>query len=382
MKDKKVALIWPTFDFYHVARFRDLFGKLNNKLLGIELFGGRINEDVGRWRYIERQGLAIKTLIQDPGSRLVNRFELGKLIVDKLREFEADVIFVNGYSTPEFRMVINWALQNGRKCFTFFETKENDCRRFFIKEWFKSRIIRKLDGAICGGALHKEYLIKLGMEQKRIFMGYDVVDNDFFSEGSNSARKESIELREKYGLPEKYFLSVSRFVKKKNILGLIRAYELYRKMDPNPWGLVICGAGPQEKKLREMVSEDKIKGVSFAGPKNPDELTIYYGLSSCFILPSLVEQWGLVVNEAMACSLPVLASEVAGSSFELVEEGVNGYKFNPLNIKQLCGCMLRISQLESVKLVDMGKASRSKIQPYSLNYFSENMLKAILSVED
>jgi glycosyltransferase involved in cell wall biosynthesis len=67
----------------------------------------------------------------------------------------------------------------------------------------------------------------------------------------------------------------------------------------------------------------------------------FYAWARAFVLPSLWEEWGLVVNEAMACGLPVVVSANCGCSSDLVEEGVNGFTFDPTDSESLARCLSR-----------------------------------------
>ncbi len=83
--------------------------------------------------------------------------------------------------------------------------------------------------------------------------------------------------------------------------------------------VLIIGSGPEEEALRRQASQLGLPNVVFVGFVTPAELPAYYGLADVFVFPSLVDVWGLVVNEALACGLPVLASRYAGATQELVE---------------------------------------------------------------
>lgn len=346
--------------------------------MGVELVGGALEEGGIKWQYLKRGALPIVTLFPHSDTGDIAHRDLGASIIAKLEEWGAEVIFVNGYYTPEYRLVINWAHRHNKRCFIFSETKRNDYPRFFWKEWLKKRIIRKIDGAICGGRLHKDYLVGLGLRENRIVSGYDAVDNDFFREMSSFARAEEAGNRIKYNLPQRYFFSCCRFVKKKNLTGLLQAYKTYAGRAPadSAWALVLCGAGPEESRLKRKVKDEGIKGVYFFEAAEPEQLAIYYALASCFILPSTQEQWGLVVNEAMASGLPVLVTNVAGAA-ELVEEGVNGYIFNPLDIDGLAGLMAEMAGRDNVRLGEMGAQSREKISAYSPQFFAESVIKLL-----
>src|SRR5262249_59830905 len=96
------------------------------------------------------------------------------------------------------------------------------------------------------------------------------------------------------------------------------------------WKLVLLGEGEQRAKLEGLRDALGLRNdVSMPGFKQYDELPAYYGLASAFVHTSTTEQWGLVVNEAMAAGLPVLVSERCGCGPDLVREGVNGFTFDP-----------------------------------------------------
>ena len=105
--------------------------------------------------------------------------------------------------------------------------------------------------------------------------------------------------------------------------------------------------------------------MHFPGFKQADEFPNYYGLRvSLFIPSSHFEQWGLVVNEAMASGLPVLVSKACGCTSDLVQEGINGFTFDPYDVDGLARFMVRISSGE-VDLQAMGEASQ-QISPTGL----------------
>src|SRR5262249_22404464 len=91
----------------------------------------------------------------------------------------------------------------------------------------KRRLVRLFDAALVGGQPHKRYFSSLGMSKERIFTGYDAVDNDYFASKAEEVRTKSVQTRKQYGLPEHYFLSLGRFVAKKNLPVLIQAFRRF-----------------------------------------------------------------------------------------------------------------------------------------------------------
>ena len=115
--------------------------------------------------------------------------------------------------------------------------------------------------------------------------------------------------------------------------------------------------------------------VRMPGFQQYENLPIYYGLADAFIIPSETEQWGLVVNEAMASGLPVLVSNRCGCVPDLVEEGRNGFTFDPFDETDLADLMLRMSD-DGCDRQAMGTASREIIAAWSPERFGRNLIRA------
>ena len=133
------------------------------------------------------------------------------------------------------------------------ESARDDEFRTWWKEIIKRRIVDFYSAALVGGQRHVEYLVELGVPREGIFTGYDVVDNDWFARRAIEIRNSESEIRKKYGLPENYFLASARFIEKKNLPRLIRAYAEYREKPEltgsAPWDLVLLGDGPLRETL-------------------------------------------------------------------------------------------------------------------------------------
>src|SRR2546430_4911373 len=201
------------------------------------------------------------------------------------------------------------------------------------------------------------------MPRDRIFIGYDVVDNGYFARRASELRTSNFEIRKKHGLPENYFLASARFIEKKNLPSLIRAYGEYRQRSSDfakatadrevggqpsevtaPCDLVLLGDGPLRETLNSQLSTLNLhRHVHLPGFKQYDELPVYYALAKAFVHASTTEQWGLVANEAIASGLPVIVSDRCGCVPELVNG--NGFTFDPFDEQEL---VERLSQMGSL----------------------------------
>ena len=104
--------------------------------------------------------------------------------------------------------------------------------------------------------------------------------------------------------------------------------------------------------------------VVFPGFAQRDQLAAFYALAEALVFPTLSDPWGLVVNEAMACGLPIIATDVAGCTADLVRNGENGFVIPTANVGKLAEAMAAIAhdpQLAS----RMGERSATLIESFS-----------------
>jgi glycosyltransferase involved in cell wall biosynthesis len=280
---------------------------------------------------------------------------------------------------------------------------------------------------LAGGTPQADYLVKLGLPRERIFTGYDVVDNGFFSEevkkivenqalGKGCGRLPKVAPVGRHSPPEEgavnqgsrvegeegianwpYFFACARFGKKKNLPGLIRAYARYRhkverrassvegsdsstsalSLQPSVFDLVIAGEGEERSLIEQTIRDCGVADhVRLVGGKGYGELPAFYAHASAFIHASTTEQWGLVVNEAMAAGLPVLVSNRCGCAADLVREGENGWTFDPTNEDEMAELMLRISSDEDARK-KMGARSREIIVEWGPERFASGVKAAV-----
>ena len=313
-----------------------------------------------------------------PGAE-ITAHEIGVAISRKLEELNPDCVCLNGYASPLALFALAWCAKNRVPTVMMSESTEWDESRKAWKEWVKSRLIGLCSSALVGGTPHAEYMAKLGMPMRNIFLGYDVVDNGYFQTGAANARAHADELRERHALPENYLLACARFTPKKNLQGLLEAYRLFRASAPvaESYDLVVMGDGPGRSALFELRTRLGLEShVHFVGAKTYEDLPTYYGLASAFIHASTTEQWGLVVNEAMASGLPVLVSSRCGCSLDLVREGVNGFTFDPFNRETFAGKMMNFID---ANLPALGRASQQIVAEWSPQRFSEGLTHAVAS---
>jgi glycosyltransferase involved in cell wall biosynthesis len=306
-------------------------------------------------------------------------FKLRSAVFSALDEIKPDVLVVNGWGHRESRISIHWCRKHGVKMVLLSDSVRENTNRFWPKELAKKWVIRDINAAFVAGTPQARYVEYLGIPKNNIFYpGSCVVDNDYWQKEAIKARENQFQLRRKFNLPERYFLCVSRFVKLKNLPFVLKAYAEYQKLaGTNSFGLVLCGSGPEEPKIKSLIKKLNLINVCLPGFIQYNHLPVFFALASCFVFPSShFEAWGLVANEAMACGLPVLVSYKCGCAEDLVKEGVNGYTFDPRDQTALANLMLKISK-DEITLSTMGRESEKLISEHSCRVGAMNLWKAI-----
>ena len=473
------------------------------------------------------------------------------------REEKVEVAFLPSYSPARYFALFAAAKSLGIRTVMMNESHAGTELAAGWRRWIKRQIVRRFDAALVGGEPHRRHFASLGIPADKIFTGYDAVDNALFAARADAVRSmeqalqlvdltgrrgaRSVEqdesskdqktkrqiVREAYGLPERYFLSLGRMVEKKNLATLVAAYAKFcdglrvtsgesgpggvasppqaegtgdrgqseavtrdkdgRCSDLSPQtpvlatrysvpALVFVGSGDLEGALREQArglglrvvdrtdwrvngreegaspraenlkrgkaettdggdaaatktrdslpatrDEENRGTVFFYGFRQIEENPVFYALAEAFVLPSLKEEWGLVVNEAMAAGLPVIVSRTAGCAEDLLpgneqvtsgewrvagkdtadgedaaatkeadvraarpylEQRSNGFVFDPESIDALCEALRRIAvageklKVKCNDLEQMGKRSREIVAKFSCENFARQALRA------
>jgi glycosyltransferase involved in cell wall biosynthesis len=296
-----------------------------------------------------------------------------------LDQVQPQVVVCVGYADPEINQAVAWALRRRVPLVTCSDSTYDDEPRSWAKEAFKRRIVAAFDAALVAGTRAHDYLERLGLPSDRRFQPWDVVDNAHFERGAELSPNDSPVSREKLKLPPRYFLCVARFVPKKNLQRLVEAYARYAMpAGHDAWSLALSGTGPLESELRASVTAAGLETqVQFPGFLQYPDLPACYGLAGAFILPSVSDQWGLVVNEAMAAGLPLLVSSRCGCAPDLVREGENGFTFDPENIEALAARLTQMAGLDQARRAVMGQRSREMIKAFSPEAFAHGIEAAI-----
>ncbi|MFZ3276519.1 MAG: glycosyltransferase family 4 protein [Candidatus Sulfotelmatobacter sp.] len=251
---------------------------------------------------------------------------LNRGVASALERAQPDVIVCGGYGYLANWQVMGWARRHNRPVFLWSESNQQDQRRGMpLVEMLKRRFIGQCSGFVVPGKSAAAYVASFGVPCERIFFGPNAVDNAFFAQQASVARSRAAELRRQFGLPERYFLCVGRLVSSKGVFDLLDAYSRLAPELRAAAGLLFVGDGVEQPELEARAKAIHPGSVRFAGFAHREQLAVYYALAEALVFPTRTDPWGLVVNEAMACGIPIIATDAGGCVVDLVQDGWNGY---------------------------------------------------------
>jgi len=367
-----VAVIFNRFGPYHLARLRAAAARM--RIIGIEVFG---KDKTYGWEVVRGdEPFRRVTLFETQGDH-IRRSQVQRAITELLERERPSAVAMPGWSSREALSALSWCLRFSVPAILMTDSQRHDRGRNPLGEGVKQRVVPLYSAALVAGTTQMQYTADLGMDRNRIYCGYDVLDNEHFRSGAAQARADA-SLRARLGLPPRYFLTCCRFIWQKNLPRLLEAYGRYCVSSPEPWGLVLLGDGPLRAQVEGAIHRRGLGSrVLIPGFVQYDALPAYYGLAEAAILASVSETWGLTVNEGMAAGLPVLVSSRCGCARDLVEEGRNGFTFDPYDVEALSHLMLRLSSAFEDQRQAMGRASQEIIGRWTPVLFADNLEKAI-----
>jgi 1,2-diacylglycerol 3-alpha-glucosyltransferase len=297
-----------------------------------------------------------------------------------LRQVRPDVIVCGGYNYPSAWRAAFWARERNIPFLLWTESNAADHRgRSTFVEYLKRKYLGMCRGFVVPGEASKSYLQQLGLPAELVFKAPDAVDNELFTQGARMARTNLATVRKRIDVPERYFLNVGRFIRAKGVFDLLEAYAKLDEEIRASVGLVFVGEGDAKSELIRRASLIRPGTVKVSLFVQKEQLAEFYALADAFVFPTHSDPWGLVVNEAMASGLPVIASNVAGCVRDLVEDGWNGFIVPVSDVRRICSSMELLAKGNDLR-GQMGERSLQRIQEYSPEACAAGIAKAAFAV--
>ncbi len=243
------------------------------------------------------------------------------------------------------------------------------------KRMYRSMLIYLCQKYFCHffvtGSLCEQYLQSYGVKEQYISCVSYVIDNHFFKTGSNLSDIERMTFRHELGVKgdQKVILCLSKLVGRESPWDVLEALHNIERKDLH---LIVAGDGPDRDQLKERASDLNIP-VTFLGHWPYKELPKLYGIADLFIHPAANEPWGVSVQEALACGLPVIASDRVGSAYDLIRPGENGFVYKYKDFSALKGNIIAV--FEEFEMGNVQEVNDNILEVWNYDVMMNNIIE-------
>lgn len=370
MKNIKVLILSVFPAPYRMGVFKEL-----NKQLDVTVYFERLFDESRSSEWFEKNFDGLKGGLlsgyDNPGKKI--KFEITGI----LGKEKYDVVLVYDYSTPTAALLILLCRMKGIPYLLNVDgafINDNP-----VKGMIKKFFISGAAGCLANGEHAKKYFLQFAAKEENIFKHCfsTLYERDILKDIMNKETKS--DLRKQLNLPDgKLAISVGQFIHRKGYDVLIKAWK-----DVNPdYQLLIIGGGEKQEELSKLINSLNIWNVKLIGFMQKEELFKYFRASDLFVLPTREDIWGLVINEAMACGLPVITTDRCIAGLELVEDYENGF-IVPVDDAGAMANRINETMSNDEMIKNMGRKNLVKIQPYTIENVAVShveVLKKVLGI--
>lgn len=297
-------------------------------------------------------------------------------IVGRLRAGKFDAVMIHGYNYLTYWLVFAYCAIGGIPMLLRGESNLLHPRNWHVrvlKELILRPLLKLFSGCFYIGQANKEYFKHYGMPEASLFHAPYSVDNDYFKTQASELRPHNFECKQRFGLDNRgpVILFAGKLVEKKQPLQLLRAFTRVRAVEP--CALLFAGDGPLRSIIEEEIRRNVIPDVKISGFLNQSELPRAYAAADIFVLPSKIEPWGLVINEAMSSALPVITTDRVGCARDLVRDSFNGFIIPWNDEERLSSVIARLVENPLLR-EEMGRRSSEMIDGWSVSRSADGIL--------
>jgi glycosyltransferase involved in cell wall biosynthesis len=286
-----------------------------------------------------------------------------------LRQYRPDIILSNEFGLRTIVACLYRVLHTKSRLIVWaLLSQRTEAQRGRLRLMIRRSILNHTDACFVHGSDGEEYIRALGFAGPVFHIGY-VSDNRAFQRPR--VPPESGVHRVVYA---------GQFIDRKGILQFTRALMSWCVAHPTQKvEFILAGEGPQQADLQALQAPPSLQ-LSFVGHLTTEELAATFARSSLYAFPTLGDEWGMVVNESLAAGLPILASIHAQASIELIQDGNNGWLFDPTDEANILLGIERALQTEPLELEAMSAAARASVSEWTPEKFAERMKDAIVQI--
>jgi glycosyltransferase involved in cell wall biosynthesis len=362
-----IAIVWDNFGPMHVDRCEALAALVvgRSSVTGVEIYSQPLGYS---WIPPAASGFEKVTLFGGEARGRVGAVSLARRITRACRRARAGTVFLCHYQERGIWLAATWLRMRGVRVIMMNDSKFDDKERRYGRELLKSLYCLPYQGGLTASARGADYMRLQGIPRRHIEMNYN---NISITRLRRAAEKAVVP-----PFPERPFLCVARLIPKKQHRTLLKAYALYAaEAGGASRRLVLCGSGPLEDELKGYAEELGIaEMVDFRGWLQTDDIAAETARAVALILPSVDEQFGICVIEALALGTPVIVSDNVGARDCFVRAGVSGFIVEPGSSEGLAFHMSLISADEG-RWQQLSRAASEAGERADVRYFAQSAAK-------
>jgi glycosyltransferase involved in cell wall biosynthesis len=322
----------------------------------------------------------VPNMSDDPGTHHFRGLNNPGLI-GEIEQWNADALLVYGWA---FKSHLEVLRHFHGKIQIFFRgdstllSDGNPVRKILRRFWLRW-LYKHVDVVFYPGQRSKEYFLAHGLAEDQLVHVPHSIDIRRFQVNAHVLEKEAMNQRRKLGIPDDAMvvLFAGKLVSRKQPEYLLQTVlELVTMNQPSSLHMIFVGTGPLLTCLKEKAGSSP--HIHFIGFKNQSAMPLTYRMGNIFILPSVVETWGLAVNEAMACGRAVVVSDRVGCAPDLIKRGINGDIFSCDIERELKNILLNYLKNPN-ELVMMGKNAQKMIEDWSTEVAVKKIVGSLAS---
>lgn len=294
-------------------------------------------------------------------------------VISAVIDYRPQVVFTTGFS---LWTVLVCALKPifGWKVVIVYDGSSPgvDYRNSLVRSLQRKGLARLTDAFITNNQAGKQYIIdSLGVPEKRVFARPYLLPHPKTYAASLDVANPLMESQQK-----PVFVFAGNVIPRKGVKELLQACALLKQQGHDDFTLVVVGDGAQRSELEDYVQKEDIEDqVAWVGAVEYEAVGAYFSAADVFVFPTREDVWGLVLVEAMMFGKPVLASRWAGAT-EMVEDGGNGYVFDPYEPERLAELMARF--IEQPALIEqMGQRSQVLMEDHQLEKVAKSLTEVV-----
>jgi phosphatidyl-myo-inositol alpha-mannosyltransferase len=330
-----------------------------------------ITSKYGRERESEGHVIRLGTGWAAPANGSVGRVTLGLRFKRQAREvLEAQRFDVLHFHEPFVPFLSPTVLDQSRTInIATFHAFGGFSPSYWIGKRFAGRLAARLDGRIAVSSAARHFISRYFPGEYRIIPNGVDIDRFADAEPYEELRDGTLNI-----------LFVGRFEERKGLIHLLKAYHRLRKRKVDA-RLLVIGAGPKLREYKRYVGLRGIRDVEFLGRVSDEEKVRYFASADIYCAPNTgQESFGIVLLEAMAAGVPIVASDIHGFK-RVVERNVQGILVEPRNPRALAAALYRLARDPDLRH-EMGEAGRARAPEFSWERVTERIVDYYYEVRE